>query len=171
MTLQGIRLALLLALAYLLTVTTVYAADTALAQAGDKPRLVDLWQPGDAGQRMNIRGKVTTIDGTPVAGALIYIRQADGNGVYTENYSTTIESNDRGLYQFGSVVPGQYSSTKHVHLWVAHDNHGSVTTEILFKGDPNLEDPDAPNAVFLEEATVNGETILFGRFDITLPSQ
>ena len=171
MTLQGIRPALLLALVNLLTVTAVGAADTVLAQAGDKPRLIDLWQPGDPGHRMNIRGTVTTIDGTPVVGAYIYIRQADGTGAYTENYSTTIESDAKGRYQFGSVLPGQYYGTKHVHIWAAHDSHGSVTTEILFQGDPNLEDPDAPNAIFLEEATVNGETILFGRFDITLPSQ
>ena len=155
-----------------------FAAGMMLAQAAstpasgdsnsDKAKLVDLWLPGDPGQRMNIRGRVTALDGTPVAGASIFIRQADGNGDYIDRYSTTIESDHRGRFQFGSALPGQYYGTKHVHLWVTHDAYQSLDTEILFKGDPNLTDPDAPNAIFLEEATVNDETILYGRFDIML---
>ena len=168
MTIHGIRLALLLALVYLPSAFSLQAAELLLAQSAEKPKLVELWQPGDPGERMNIRGRVTTVDGTPVAGAQIHIRQADGNGDYTPNYSTTIETDAKGRYQFGTVLPGQYYGTKHVHIWAIHDDHGSISTEILFQGDPNLEDPDAPNAIFLEEATVNGETILFGRFDMTL---
>ena len=147
------------------------AAQSADDGAADKPKLVDLWLPGDAGTRMNIRGRVTTLDGTPIAGASIFIRQADGNGVYTDQYTTTIESDHRGRYQFGSVVPGQYYGVKHVHLWVTHDAYRALDTEILFKGDPNLDDENAPNAIFLEEATVNGETIMYGRFDIVLAPQ
>ncbi|MFT5658170.1 MAG: hypothetical protein ACI9KN_001449 [Gammaproteobacteria bacterium] len=39
-----------------------------------KSRLIDLWQPGDPGQRMNIRGRVMSIDGTPLGGITILIR-------------------------------------------------------------------------------------------------
>lgn len=155
--------AALLVLAALSLSPQVYAAD-----ATDKPGLVNLWQPGDPGQRLNIRGRITTLDGTPVAGASIYIRQADGNGDYIDRYSANLESDDKGRYQFGTVLPGQYYGTKHIHLWVTHDSYSALDTEILFKGDPNLADEQAPNAIFLEESTVNGETILYGRFDITL---
>lgn len=31
-----------------------------------KPKMVDLWSPGDSGQRMRIRGRVTGIDGRPL---------------------------------------------------------------------------------------------------------
>lgn len=147
------------------------AAQGAADSAADKPKLVDLWLPGDAGTRMNIRGRVTALDGTPIAGASIFIRQADGNGEYTERYSTTIESDHKGRYQFASVVPGQYYGVKHVHLWITHDAYRALDTEILFKGDPNLHDENAPNAIFLEEATVNGETVMYGRFDIMLAPQ
>ncbi len=171
MILHRIRLALLPVLLNLLIFLPLSAAEGSLAEAGDgsaKPRLVDLWQPGDPGERMNIRGHVTSTDGTPIAGASIYLRQANGDGAYTEQYSTVIESDARGRYQFGSVVPGQYYSAKHVHLWVTHDDYQSLETEILFKGDPNLEDPETPNAIFLEQASVGGETMLYGRFDIML---
>lgn len=171
-------LAILLACAALSFNAPVFSIGMTLAQAAsvpasagndpDKAKLIDLWLPGDPGQRMNIRGRVTALDGTPVAGASIYIRQADGNGEYIDRYSATIESDHKGRFQFGSVVPGQYYGVKHVHLWVTHEAHQSLDTEILFKGDPNLADADAPNAIFLEEATVNDETILYGRFDIML---
>ncbi len=142
--------------------------DSTAGEKAKKPQLVDLWRPGDPGQRMNIRGRVTGIDGTPVAGAAIHIRQANGAGDYTERYSTTLQTDHKGLYQYGSAVPGQYYGTKHVHVWVTHDAYQSLDTEIYFKGDPNLEDQEAPNAIFLEEANVKGETILYGRFDIEL---
>ena len=179
---HGFNLAALLAIMNLLVPAVVYASDTTLAQAestspgssevDSKPKLVDLWQPGDAGQRMNIRGRVTSIDGTPLAGIPVSIRQADGHGDYTQRYSTTVLSDDKGRYQFGSVVPGNYIGVRHVHIGVYHEGYQYYDSQILFKGDPNLDGyTDADQAIFLEEATVNDETILFGRFDIMLVPQ
>ena len=170
------RLALLLAVINLFISTTVFGSSLTVAQAettdsspDKKPKLVNLWQPGDAGQRMNIRGRVTSIDGTPLSGVPISIRQADGNGDYTERYSTTLETDEKGRYQFGSVVPGNYLGIRHVHVSVYHDDYQYFGTRMLFKGDPNLDGTvERDDAIFLEESTVNGETILFGRFDIVL---
>lgn len=135
----------------------------------EKRKLIDLWQPGDTGQRMNIRGRVTSIDGSPLAGIPIRIRQADGNGDYSDHYRTTLVSDDNGRYQFGSVVPGNYIGARHVHIEVYTDDYEYYDTSILFKGDPNLgEHYGDGQAIFLEESTVKGETILFGRFDIVL---
>ena len=129
---------------------------------------VDFWQAGDSGQRMSIRGQVTSLDGTPVAGATIYIRQADGEGIYHSQYSGNVVTNQRGNYQFGSVVPGNYMGERHVHIYVDHDDYQYLDTEILFKDDPNLVDGDDQRAVFLEAGEVDGETMMFGRFDMTL---
>ncbi|MDH3633592.1 MAG: hypothetical protein OES20_02710 [Gammaproteobacteria bacterium] len=173
------NLAALLAIVTLLLPQTILASGLTVAQADstvqgseeadNKPKLVDLWQPGDTGQRMNIRGRVTSFDGAPLAGIPISIRQANGNGDYTQRYSTTLLSDEKGRYQFGSVVPGNYIGVRHVHIGVYHDGYQYYDSQILFKGDPNLEGyTDADQAIFLEESTVNGETILFGRFDIVL---
>jgi len=153
-------------------------ADLMLAQAETTPstsptekksKLVSLWQPGDVGERMNIRGRVTSIDGTPVVGAVIFIRQTDGNGDYhPDRYNAQLVSGAKGSYQFGSVLPGQYMGVKHVHLWVKHDSYEFLDTRILFKGDPNLDESTAPQAIFLEEGNIKGETVLYGRFDIVL---
>ena len=148
---------------------TFAQADTSTPGAEKKSKLIDLWQPGDPGQRMNIRGRVTSIDGTPLGGIQISLRQANGDGDYTDNYRTTLETDDKGRYQFGSVVPGNYFGAKHVHVTVYQDGFEYFDTSILFKGDPNLDEHyENGTAIFLEESTVKGETIMFGRFDIVL---
>ena len=150
---------LLLALALLVSVAPAEA---------DSGKVVNLWQPGDPGERMVIRGRVTSLDGRPLPGVPIFIRQADGTGTYTERYGTVLVTDERGVYQFGSVVPGQYYGVKHVHVTIDHDAYQWYDSRILFKGDPNLDESRARDAIFLEEATVDGDKILFGRFDITL---
>lgn len=59
----------------LLTINLVFAPSTFAASseppssdADKKPKLIDLWQPGDPGQRMSIRGRVTSLDGRPLSG-------------------------------------------------------------------------------------------------------
>ncbi len=173
---QEFRFAVFLAVTGLLTSNAVFASGLIIAQADssaagteEKSKLIDLWQPGDPGERMNIRGRVTSLDGTPLSGIRISLRQANGEGDYTENYRTTLETDARGLYQFGSVVPGNYMGAKHVHLSVYQDGFEYFDTSILFKGDPNLDEHyGSGTPIFLEESTVKGETILFGRFDIVL---
>jgi protocatechuate 3,4-dioxygenase beta subunit len=173
---HGFRLTVSIAATVLLVFNTVIASDLTFAQADTltpgeekKSKLIDLWQPGDPGQRMNIRGRVTSIDGTPLGGIRISLRQANGEGDYTENYQTTLETDARGRYQFGSVVPGNYIGARHVHLTVYQDGFEYFDASILFKGDPNLDEHyEDGTAIFLEESTVKGETILFGRFDIVL---
>ncbi|MFC1664157.1 carboxypeptidase regulatory-like domain-containing protein [Pseudomonadota bacterium] len=141
---------------------------SAFSDPEKKSKLVNLWRPGDVGQRMYIRGRVTGLDGKPIAGASISIRQADGTGEYQDRYQTTITSDEKGGYRFASVLPGQYYGVKHVHLWVTRDGYEPLNTEIVFKGDPNLDEATNPQAVFLEEGKIKGETILFGRFDMVM---
>ena len=137
--------------------------------SGDnRSQLIDFWQSGDPGRRMNIRGRVTGLDGTPLAGIQISIRQANGAGDYTERYRGLLTSDDKGRYQFGSAVPGNYGGAKHVHVTVYQDGWEYFDTTILFQGDPNLGGYEDGTPIFLEESTVNGETIMFGRFDIVL---
>lgn len=157
-------LALVISLVILgLAPTRIVCADT----ASGKPKMVDLWQPGDSGQRMRIRGRVTSIDGSPVPNVVIGIRHADSEGVDWSYHQGDVTANARGLYQFGSVIPGNSHRLSHVHVTVYHDGYEYLDTEFYFKHDPRADETH-PNAIFLEEGTVNGETMMFGRFDITL---
>ena len=47
----------------------------------NKPKMVDFWQPGESGQRMRIRGRVTSFDGRPIPNVEVNIRHADSEGM------------------------------------------------------------------------------------------
>ena len=162
----------------LLIAVLLYAAgpaaansDNPPAEAAKKARLVDLWKPGDSGERMNIRGRVTSLDGTPLAGIQVEIRQPDGDGLWTEQYRTTLTTDAKGRYQFGSVVPvSNYCGDPHVEVVVYQNGWEYFDDKLVFEEvmtDDSFYFGDG-TPVFLEESSVNGEPIKFGRFDIVL---
>jgi protocatechuate 3,4-dioxygenase beta subunit len=141
------------------------------ASAGEAgaPNSVNLWRPGDPGQPIRISGWVRSSNGKAIPGATVFIRQADGTGTYTPDYQASLQTGKDGSYRFSSVLPGQYYGVKHIHIGAVHDGYEYLETEIVFKGDPNLDpESDSKRAIHLEEATVNDKTVLFGRFDMTL---
>ncbi|MDH3763303.1 MAG: hypothetical protein OEU50_20200 [Gammaproteobacteria bacterium] len=132
-----------------------------------KPQMVDLWSPGDSGQRMRIRGRVTSLDGTPIPNVVIGIRHADSEGNDWSYHQGAVTANEKGVYQFGSVIPGNSHRLSHVHVTVSHEGFQYLDTEFYFKHDPKAEE-NHPNAIFLEEGSVDGETLMFGRYNIML---
>jgi protocatechuate 3,4-dioxygenase beta subunit len=161
-----------------LLITLLFTAGPAFASADGPPedaakkaRLTDLWKPGDTGDRMNIRGRVTSLDGTPLAGIAIEIRQPDGDGLWTEQYRTTLITDEQGRYQFGSVVPASnYCGEPHVEVMVFQDGWKFFDDRIVFQNNAEAGRIYYGNGtpVFLEESNVRGEAIKFGRFDIVL---
>ena len=143
------------------------ASATETQAANGKAKMVDLWSPGDSGQRMRIRGRVTTLDGTPVPNLEIFFRHADSEGIDWSYHRGYVTTNDKGIYQFGSVIPGNSHRLSHVHVYVDHPAFEYLDTEFYFKDDPKVDETN-PNAIFLEEGTVSGETMMFGRYDILL---
>ena len=156
----------------ILGITAFAPGEVLAASAGEatpSPNALNLWRPGDSGQPLRISGWVRSTNGKPIPGATIYIRQADGTGTYTPDYQGSLKSGKDGSYRFSTVLPGQYYGIKHIHIGAVHDGYEYLETEIVFKGDPNLDpDSDSKLAIHLEEATVNDKTVLFGRFDMTL---
>ena len=153
-------------------VASVLAPAAALAASTGEPATpttLNLWRPGDTGQPLRISGWVRSSDGKPIAGATVYIRQADGTGVYTPDYQGSLTTAEDGSYRFSTVLPGQYYGVKHIHIGAAHEGYEYLETQILFKGDPNLDPAsDSDHAIHLEEAMVNEKKVLFGRFDMML---
>ena len=129
--------------------------------------MLELWQPGDSGQRMRIRGRVTSSDGSPLPFVEIRVRHADSEGQDWSYHHGVVTTNDKGVYQFGSVIPGNSHRLSHVHVYVSHAGYRYLDTEFYFKDDPKVT-PGNPNAIFLEEGNVGGEKMMFGRYDITL---
>ena len=132
-----------------------------------KSQMLELWKSGDSGQRMRIRGRVTNTDGSPIPNVHIRLRHADSEGVNRSYFRGELFTNDRGVYQFGSVIPGNEHRLSHVHVLISHPDYKVLDTEFYFKSDPKAN-PDDPNAIFLEEGNANGEKLMYGRWDITL---
>ena len=145
----------------------VLAQDTKQSRKG-----TSLWQPGDVGERLNISGWVRSPYGEPIAGAVVHVRQADADGNNNvDRYQASLITDEDGKYGFGTVLPGQHYGVilMHIHVLVTHDDYQPLEARILFANDPNL-DPSVKrdNVVFLEQASVEGEALLFGRFNIVL---
>lgn len=132
-----------------------------------KQKMLELWKPGDSGQRMRIRGRVTSTDGSPVTNVRIRFRHADSEGINRSYHQGVLSTNERGVYQFGSVIPGNSHRLSHVHVYIDHPGFQYLDTEFYFKDDPKVN-PDDPNAIFLEESSTNGEVMMYGQWDVVL---
>lgn len=139
-------------------------------QAQEKSAMLELWKPGDGGQRMRIRGRVTSNSGSPIPDVSIRFRHADSEGIDRSYHQGVLSTNERGVYQFGSVIPGNNHRLSHVHVYISHPGYRYVETEFYFKDDPKAN-PDDPNAIFLEEGNANGEKMMYGIWDVTLTPQ
>lgn len=133
----------------------------------EKSKILELWSPGDSGQRMRIRGRVVSVDGSPIPNVKIRFRHADSAGINRSYHQGVLETNDRGVYQFGSVIPGNNHRLSHVHVYIDHPGFQYLNTEFYFKSDPKAN-PDDPNAIFLEESNTEDGKMMYGRWDVTL---
>jgi hydroxyquinol 1,2-dioxygenase len=126
------------------------------------------------GQPCVVSGQVRSLDGRPLAGALVDVWQADDHGFYdVQQPGTQPPGNGRGLFTcdddgrfwFRTVTPSPYPiptdgpvgglleatgrhpyRPAHIHLIVAADGHQPVTTHVFVAGSPYL-DSDAVFAV------------------------
>ena len=126
------------------------------------------------GQPCVVTGQVRSLDGGPLAGALVDVWQADDHGFYdVQQPGAQPEGNGRGLFTcdgdgrfwFRTVTPSAYPiptdgpvggllqatgrhpyRPAHIHLIVAADGHQPVTTHAFVAGSPYL-DSDAVFAV------------------------
>jgi catechol 1,2-dioxygenase len=116
-------------------------------------------EPGD---RLVVRGRVLSTDGTPIAGAVVDHWQADANGYYSHFHPSTPDgnlrarfvTNDEGRFEIHTVVPAPYMiphdgpsgrlleaagwhpwRPAHLHYFVDADGHNRLTTQLFFTGD------------------------------------
>ena len=142
-------------------------AHAALAQ-DPAAHVATFWRDGDAGERLEIRGRVMTPDFEPVAGAEVRVRQADGSGEYSAGYQGAIVTNARGEYVLRTALPGNYGRPRHIHISASHPDKGSIWTEIVFQGDPMLDERDREHAIALETVRIDGREHKVGTFDMVL---
>lgn len=127
----------------------------------------------EPGTPLLFQGRVTSVTGTPLPGALIEMWHADDLGFYSQfapdlpewNLRGTVVADDDGYYQINTVQPAPYQiptdgacgqliaaagwhawRPAHLHLKVQAPGHELVTTQLYFTNDNHLAD-DIASAV------------------------
>src|SRR5947208_8200932 len=102
------------------------------------PMRTSLVEPGMAGTRLALSGRVRSRDCRPIAGARLDFWQADASGTY-DNAGYRLRGNQTtgsdGRFALVTVVPGEYPGrTEHIHVKVQHAGTGTLTTQLYFPG-------------------------------------
>ncbi|WP_060888419.1 catechol 1,2-dioxygenase [Streptomyces caniscabiei] len=127
----------------------------------------------EEGTPLLFQGQVTSVDGTPLTGALIEIWHADNDGYYSQfapnlpewNLRGAVVADDQGNFRIHTIQPAPYQiptdgscgrliaaagwhawRPAHLHLKVSAPGHQLITTQLYFKGDEHVAD-DIASAV------------------------
>jgi protocatechuate 3,4-dioxygenase beta subunit len=136
------------------------------------PAQLTLPRPNEPGERLIVTGAVYAEDcTTPLAGTLIEVWQANAAGEYTY-LEGQLMTDDQGRYQIDTIKPEMYGPPAHIHFRIAHRDAEPIETELLFAGDPNIQDGMTEVVItpLQQEQTTEG-TLLRATFDIVLQRQ
>ena len=102
------------------------------------PMRTSLVEPGMAGTRLALSGRVLSRDCRPSSGARLDFWQADSSGTY-DNAGYRLRGNQStgpdGRYVLETIVPGKYPGrTEHIHVKVQAPGSGALTTQLYFPG-------------------------------------
>jgi protocatechuate 3,4-dioxygenase beta subunit len=115
---------------------------------------------GEPGQPLTVSGAVVGPDGSPIAGASLYVYQTDHEGYYgvkpaSDNRNPRLKlflrSDAKGAWSFSTVKPGSYPNSRvpsHIHFEVSAPGRASRVFEIVFEGDPHLTDRMRTDSAF-----------------------
>jgi protocatechuate 3,4-dioxygenase beta subunit len=135
------------------------------------PLRASLIEPGLAGERLHLAGRVLSRNCRPVAGAMLEFWQADASGAYDNagfRFRGHQLADGEGRYDLTTVLPGRYPGrTPHIHVRVAAPGQRPLTTQLYFPGEPG----NARDGIYrreLEMTLVRGSEIREGTFDFVL---
>ncbi|MEJ1237228.1 hypothetical protein WBG78_03805 [Chryseolinea sp. T2] len=125
-------------------------------------------------------GEALTISGTifkasdcsmPVSNAIIDIWHCNSHGVYDNDgfkCRGLVKSDDKGRYTFKTIFPPSYGSRpRHIHFKVRATGFAELTSQIYFRGDPQIQNDFARKAETSRVISLfKKENILHGDFDI-----
>lgn len=125
------------------------------------------------GTPLTIQGRVFSAADctTPIAGAEIDIWHCDIQGNYDNDgfkCRGIVKTDAEGKYQFTTIYPPPYGSRpRHIHFKVRAKGYPEFTSQIYFKGDPNIKNDFARNAESARVIELNhSNKALSGRFNI-----
>ncbi len=114
------------------------------------PSAANMRTDKDPGMPLALSGIVYSVSGEILQDAKVEIWQTDHFGHYDNSgyrFRTTLQSDGKGSYQTGSVMPGHYPQRvcQHVHYLVTAAGHKPLVTQLYFGTDPVFEGDPAKN--------------------------
>jgi protocatechuate 3,4-dioxygenase beta subunit len=118
----------------------------------DAPSKIMIAAKQEPGERLTVAGRVFKQDGvSPVAAASVYVYHTDAKGYYTPGVNDNrnprlrgyMRTDAQGRYEFSTIKPGPYPNSRipaHVHYVVTAPGFSERVFEIVFEGDPFLDD-------------------------------
>lgn len=118
----------------------------------DAPSKITIAAKEEPGERLIVTGQVFGPDGkTPLAGASVYVYHTDAKGVYTPEANDNRNSRLRGYmrtdaqgrYEYSTIKPAPYPNNRivaHIHYVVSAPGYKERVFEIVFEGDPFIDD-------------------------------
>ena len=108
------------------------------------PLRTSLLEPGVAGTRIVLAGRVFSRECRPLAGVLLDFWHAGDDGEY-DNAGFRLRGHQftdaAGRYRLETVVPGLYPGrTRHIHVKVQAPHGRILTTQLYFPGEPRNQD-------------------------------
>ena len=135
-----------------LTACVSPAAQAPTIAEKDAPSRIAIADKQEPGERLIVAGRVFKADGvTPLAAASVYVYHTDVKGYYTPGANDNrnprlrgyMRTDAQGRYEFSTIKPGPYPNSRvpaHVHYVVAAPGYSERVFEIVFEGDPFLDD-------------------------------
>lgn len=151
------------------------------------PFLTNLRAGVAGGEPLVVSGLVLSAKGcAPVAGAVLDVWQADHEGYYdldrddsdSQYLRGRVRAGQDGSYRFETIKPAPYGIAgrlrpAHIHFKVSAPGFRSLTTQLYFDGDPNLDHdplraalPELTRA--LRRSRLENRSVLVCEFDIRL---
>src|SRR5215510_4960273 len=117
------------------------------------PSKITIAAKEEPGERLIVTGKVLGPDGkTPLAGASVYVYHTDAKGLYTPGANNDsrnprlrgyMRTDAEGRYEYSTIKPAPYPNNRipaHIHYVVNAPSHRERIFEIVFEGDPLIDD-------------------------------
>jgi protocatechuate 3,4-dioxygenase beta subunit len=141
----------LMILMLFLTLTVCAQAPTTADK--NSPSKITIASNEEPGERLIVTGVVFGADGkTPLANASVYVYHTDAKGLYTPGTNDNrnprlrgyMRTDAQGRYEYRTIKPAPYPGDNgppaHIHYHVNAPGYQERIFEIVFEGDPRLND-------------------------------
>ena len=137
----------------LLVISLFFVVSAQAPQVAEKnaPSKITIPSKEEPGERLIVTGRVFSSDGkTPLAGASVYVYHTDMKGLYAPDTNDSrnprlrgyMRTDAEGRYEYSTIKPGPYPNNRipaHIHYVVNAAGHKERIFEIVFEGDPNID--------------------------------